>query len=452
MLGNGAAVLAAARSSLPHTDLAHTNMNPTVNLLLRTALLAGCGLGSALAQQQAPAFALFGRGCPAGSTGAGGPVALHNNGLPALGFPMQIDMTQGPPNGFAVLMLAATRVPPIDLAPWGAAGCFLYLLPDISISLPTSATGTAAVTFTVPNNLGLAGSNVFAQWVAVGLPTLQISTSNAGVATLAPVQPALTTPTISAPPSGPVGTVITIRTRNLGTTNPDDVCVRLMDPSTGGMNLLRVTGITFDTNTGEDVIATQLATVATRGGPVQAQIGMMRGGGTSPTANASTCLNTPVSAWAWQGAGLPGNNTGTPTSFTPTPSANRVTVSFVYDAGTNSLYADVPIYPFGNGGIYPTGAGITTDAHGDILCGGVPSAHFDHFVETVTVKPACALTNQQLVVEHAPQLQAAFDNAFGPGRLTITAETAGPLARIRIKPTNAGCTLTGGGGSVVLTQ
>ena len=124
----------------------------------------------------------------------------------------------------------------------------------------------------------------------------------------------------------------------------------------------------------------------------------------------------------------------------------------VYDAGTNSLYADVPIYPFGNGGIYPTGAGITTDAHGDILCGGVPSAHFDHFVETVTVKPACALTNQQLVVEHAPQLQAAFDNAFGPGRLTITAETAGPLARIRIKPTNAGCTLTGGGGSVVLTQ
>jgi hypothetical protein len=102
-------------------------------------------------------------------------------------------------------------------------------------------------------------------------------------------------------------------------------------------------------------------------------------------------------------------------------------------------------------GIYPTGAGITTDAHGDVVCAPAPSSHFDHFLDNVQVKPSCSLTNQQLAVEHAPQVEQVLNAVFGAGRLTVTSETAGSMARIRIKPTNPACTLTGGGGSMVLT-
>jgi len=420
--------------------------------LTRAGALAGvaCFLSTSLPRAQ-PDFTLFGAGCP--SNAGGSPLALHNNGLPALGFNMQIEVTQAAPASFAVLLLAAAQIPPIDLAFLGAPGCLLYMLPDANLGVGTDASGAAAITFGVPNNPGLIGADLHTQWVDVAIPSLRLSTSNGGTAHLDAQPPAITTPSVSAPPSGPIGTPIVVRVRNLGTNDPDDVCVRLMDPSTGGLSLLRVTSITFDNSTGEDVVTTQLVTVATRGGPVQAHLGMMRGGGAQPTTSATTCLNTPVSAWAWQGVALPGNDVMVPTSFVPVPSVNRLTVSFVYDSGSNSLYVDVPDYPFGNGGLYPPASGVTTDAHGDIQCGGgVPNAHFDHFVETATVKAGCNMTKQTVATEHAPQLQQAFDNVFGSGRLTITAETSATQARIRIKPTNPSCTLIGGAGSFVVTQ
>lgn len=411
--------------------------------------LAGLAAPTPISAQM-PTFTLFGSGCPNGGTAQ--PVALHNNGLPALGFPLQIEITQAPPLSFAVLMLAVAQIPPIDLGFLGAPGCLLYMLPDATVGVGCDASGTGAVTFGVPNNPGLAGASLHTQWVDVALPSLQLSTSNGGTAHIEAQPAGIRTPSVQAPASGQVGTQIVVRVRDLGTTNPDDVCLRLMDPTTNGLSLLRVMSITFDNSTQEDVLTTQLVTVATRGGPVQAQIGMMRGGGAQPSTSATACLNTPVSAWAWQGVSLPGNDITIPTSFMAIPSANRLTTSFVYDSGSNSMYVDVPDYPFGNGGLYPPASGITTDAHGDTQCGGVPNAHFDHFLETATVKAGCNLSKQTVAIEHAPQLQQAFDNVFGAGRLTITAETSATQARIRIKPTNPSCTLLGGGGSFVVTQ
>ncbi len=367
---------------------------------------------------------------------------------------MQIDLTQGPPNGFALFILAAQRITPLDLAFVGSPGCLLHVLPPLDLSLSTNAAGAAAVTFSVPGNPGLAGGSVHAQWVTVALPSLQIGVSNGGTANLAAVLPALSNPTVIAPPSGGLGTQIVVRVRNGGFgNNPDNCCLRLVDPVTNEMSLLRVTSIVFDAATSEDVVTARLATVANRGGPVQANIGMMRGGGFSPPVNASTCLNTPVSAWVWEGTSLPGSGLMVPTSFVPTPSVNQQVVQFVYESASNSMYVDVPVYPFGNGGLYPPTSGVTSDAHGDIQCGGgVPNGHFDQFVETATVKAGCNMTNQTVAIEHAPQLQQAFNNVFGAGRLTITSETAGALARIRIKPTNPACTLLGGGGALVVTQ
>lgn len=408
--------------------------------------------GILLASSSCPAqtFTVFGRGCP----GSHGIPALHNNGLPALGYPMQIDLTQAEPASYAVLLLAAQRLAmPIDLAFLGAPGCLLYMLPDINLGVLTDASGTAAVTFGVPNDPGLAGAAVHSQWVDVSLASLRITTSNGGTAVLGAQGPPISGGSVNAPASGGVGTVFTVRVRDLGTGDPDNLCMRLMTPGLPGLSLLRVTNITRDTGTGEDVITAQLATVGRHAIPGQVHLGLMRGDGTPAAASGSACLNTPVAAWAWQGAGLPGNDHMLPIAFVPTPSANQQAVPWVYDSSSNSLYVDIPAYPYGNGGLYPPNSGVTTDIHGDIQCGGgVPSGHFDDFLDTATVKSGCNLSAQTLATEHAPQVQQAFDNVFGVGRLTITAETTGSLARIRVKATNPSCTLTGGGGSLVITQ
>lgn len=411
-----------------------------------TALLASVALA---ATAPAQTYTRFGSGC---TYGASSP-ALHANGLPALGQAMQIELTQAAPNSVAVLFFAAAKfTTPLDLAFVGAGGCSLWMLPDINVSIGVGVHAVAAQ-FTVPNDAALTGATLHNQWVNLTVPTVQVTTSNGGTMVLGPVPPAMNSLNFLGPFSGPVGTLVSFRIKNLGVTNPDDLCFRIMDPSTGALSLLRVTSIVPDTSTGEDVVTARLATVGAKS-PVRGLMGMMRGVGASPPLNPSPCLTTPFSAWAWQGTALPGADLMVPSAFTPTSSANQIAFQFVYEASSNSLYVDVPAYPFGNGGLYPTGAGITTDAHGDLSCGGsVPGGHFDHVVETVTVKAACNnMTNKNVAIEHTPQVQQAFDNTFGPGRLIVTSETSASLARIRIKPSNPACILTGGGGALIVTQ
>jgi hypothetical protein len=218
-------------------------------------------------------------------------------------------------------------------------------------------------------------------------------------------------------------------------------------------SLFRATSIVPDTVTGEDVITMTMMTAVR--GPTGGHLMLMRGAGSQPPTSASGCLSIPASAWEWEGFDLPGSGLVIPGAFTPLPLGTQETVSFVYDSGSNSLFVDIPPYPWHVSGLYPPGSSIATDAHGDLSCGGgAPGGHFDHFLEAATVEASCAagITAQTLVTDHAPQVQQAFDNTFGPGKLTVTAETGAGIARIRITPTNPSCTLTGGGGSAVLSQ
>ncbi|MCB9880368.1 MAG: hypothetical protein H6834_01150 [Planctomycetes bacterium] len=421
----------------------HFDRSARVVLATFTSLVAGL---SAHAQT----YTNFGSRCTYGLSSP----ALHANGLPALGQTMQIQLTEAAPSSVAVLLFGFAKfATPLDLGFVGATGCQLWMLPDINVSIGVGTTGVAIAQFTIPLDASLTGISLHNQWIDLTVPTIQVTSSNGGTMTLGPVPPAISSPVFGGPASGPVGTVVTLRVKNLGTSNPDDICLRVAEQATGNLSLLKVTNIVKDTVTGEDVITARLATANAKS-PVRGDLGLMRGAGATPPVNPSTCLSTPFSAWAWQGTSLPGADLTVPGAFMPTASGNQVAVNFIYEASSNSLYVDVPAYPFGNGGLYPVGAGITTDAHGDLSCGGsVPGGHFDHMIETVNVLAACAnMTNQTVAVEHAPQVQQAFDNTFGPGRLIVTSETTGSLARIRIKPTNPLCTLTGGGGSLVVTQ
>ncbi|MBK8978204.1 MAG: hypothetical protein IPM29_20055 [Planctomycetes bacterium] len=405
-------------------------------------------LAALTASLSAQTYVRYGAGCP----GSAGIPALHAHGLPVLGQTIQIELTQAPAGSTGLLLFGLQRLlPPLDLGFIGSPGCLVLTLPDLTSFAVPAQLGAAAVNIPIPPLPRLTGASFENQWLVVPAGG-RITTSNGGTGTIGPLPPPVAVGSIT-PSNGllAVGQSVAIRVTGLGTNDPDDLCMQLVD-QLGTRSLLRATSITFDPSTGEDVINATLA-VANLSPVAQPALMLMRGEGAASATSGTGCLTTPPSAWAWGGPALPGAGATFGTNLIPVPPPTTQTVSWVYDSGSNSLYVDLPPYPWAGSGLYPPGSSLTTDAHGDLACGGgTPTDHFDQFLQQTAVRATCTagLTNQQMVVEHAPQVQQTFDNFFGAGRLTITAETTGALARIRIRPTNPNCTMTGGGGSVVI--
>jgi len=115
---------------------------------------------------------------------------LGNNGLPVLGNSYSITLADALPlsgafllTGFSDAILGATPLPaPLP----GAPGCQLLVSAESSTLQFTSATGTAAGSFTMPNNPGLIGVQLFHQWAVLDLSVnpLGLVVSDGGAARL----------------------------------------------------------------------------------------------------------------------------------------------------------------------------------------------------------------------------------------------------------------------------
>jgi hypothetical protein len=91
--------------------------------------------------------------------------ALTLSGSASLQGNLTVSLANALPNGVAFLALGLTpHTMPIDLVIAGAPGCRLYQSIDALVGLPTSATGTASLPATVPNNQGLVGVSIYTQF------------------------------------------------------------------------------------------------------------------------------------------------------------------------------------------------------------------------------------------------------------------------------------------------
>lgn len=81
---------------------------------------------------------------------------------------------------FGALLIGSLTQPPIDLTPFGAPTCFLYLNIAVSLGFPIAGS-TATVPLAIPNAPSLLGAQISTQSavIAQGLNTLGIGTSNA---------------------------------------------------------------------------------------------------------------------------------------------------------------------------------------------------------------------------------------------------------------------------------
>jgi hypothetical protein len=399
----------------------------------------------------AQTFTKYGAGCP----GAAGTPAISNQGLPVLGTSFGIEVTNGRASAPAFLVLGFLQQS-LNLGFIGAPQCTLLLTPDVAVAAATNANGAASVPFAIPADPALNGALLYAQWAALdpaAANPIGLTLSDAGCAQLGNLPPLSVVPnSIQWSGNREVGTTVTLRLQNAGTQDPDDLCMLLMagDLAVGVrfQARLRVQSLVKDPLTCEDVLTAQLATPGVSQLPgLNWNLGLMRGTGGTPAVPASGALGAAPAPWSWNGFGLPGNGTMGPSPFDPLPSPTMHSVPFTYDSSTKSLSAAVPAYPFGNGGLYPSGASIKSDAHGDLVGCGPSSMHFDKFLDAVPVVTA-NVTAQTIANDHVPQIRAVFDQLYGPGKFQVTAEAG---AVIRIKAIG-GCTLSGAGGSIVIVK
>ncbi len=140
-----------------------------------------------------PSFATFGIGC----AGAGGfvPSIGSTGGDPSLGnASFAITLANATGGSSALLALGASHISwlgvplPIDLAPFGGAGCLLLASGDVLIGAPVSGSGAGGGTATVPTPIpaspSLSGGRAFAQWVPSEPILGGVRTSNAASVTV----------------------------------------------------------------------------------------------------------------------------------------------------------------------------------------------------------------------------------------------------------------------------
>ncbi len=110
--------------------------------------------------------ATYGTGC----VGSGGLNVLAASSRPVLGTIFQATVT-GLPSwnlALALLGLAPMSLPLASLVPQGGPGCNLLVTPDLT-ALLWSTTGTAQLTFAIPNSPALVGFPFYQQVVALEL-------------------------------------------------------------------------------------------------------------------------------------------------------------------------------------------------------------------------------------------------------------------------------------------
>lgn len=126
--------------------------------------------------------AIDGAGCP----GTGGIPSAHPSGNPTIGASFNVNLTYARPSTSAFLFLGASNSTwlgiglPVNLSLFGAPNCFLRVSGDVVASIPVGATGTGGFTLSIPNDTGLVGATVFAQYFVLDPPinTLDLVGSN----------------------------------------------------------------------------------------------------------------------------------------------------------------------------------------------------------------------------------------------------------------------------------
>lgn len=121
----------------------------------------------------------YGDGC-VGSNALAPKLAL--SGTPQLGQSVNLDLTQGPANSVAFLVMGfGNGFPfPFELSSYGMPGCYQYFSPASTLLALTDGAGAAPYPFAVPNSSAFTGMLVYAQWACLDLPanTLGITTSD----------------------------------------------------------------------------------------------------------------------------------------------------------------------------------------------------------------------------------------------------------------------------------
>ena len=119
---------------------------------------------------------------------AGAVPALSNTGVPSISNPFSVDLSKAMPNSVALHILGLSTTQwgaiklPLDLTGAGAPGCNLLVSFVSAFAFPTSATGTASVKYTLPNDKNLIGVPFHNQWAVLDKPAnaLGLAFSNGG--------------------------------------------------------------------------------------------------------------------------------------------------------------------------------------------------------------------------------------------------------------------------------
>ena len=107
----------------------------------------------------------FGQACP----GSSGTPKLSYTGLPQVGKTFSVDLSGALASTVALHLIGLTNsapVFPLDLTPFGAPGCNLYISPDFAISTPTLQ-GSISQKVAVPNNSALVGVRYWDQFLVL---------------------------------------------------------------------------------------------------------------------------------------------------------------------------------------------------------------------------------------------------------------------------------------------
>jgi hypothetical protein len=132
----------------------------------------------------------FGAGC-AGSAGTPSVRLVTPFERPWIGGTFGLELANLPPGRAAAMLLGASRTRwgsvtlPLDLTPYGMAGCSLHASPELFTPVPNLG-GTAAWTLGVPNLPALVGQRFYNQGFVLdpGANRLGVTSSNAGEATV----------------------------------------------------------------------------------------------------------------------------------------------------------------------------------------------------------------------------------------------------------------------------
>ena len=90
-------------------------------------------------------------------------VPTLDSDVPLLGASFDVDLDDGPRNGFAYLLIGFQN-PDLDLASFGAPGCFAVSSGEYTWLVSVDGAGRGRQSVSLPNNLNLLGTQFFCQY------------------------------------------------------------------------------------------------------------------------------------------------------------------------------------------------------------------------------------------------------------------------------------------------